>query len=150
MALIKVSKLTVLLSSFQWSVLIIKGYWMKYCYRLRALHWGGSPDSGLAGGSHWPRVQPEDQGQPQALGLHRLSRLHLRAGQRCLRPGEDVGQAAELHLPVSPGHQEADEEIRAECPSLSVHLPEPLSEIFIWPGVSADLRFVTFFKGIPL
>ena len=103
---------------------------MENICRHGAVHGGGAAGGGLAGGPDWPGVHPEDQGQPQEPRLRGQPGLHLRAGDRRVRPGPDAGQTPELHLPVPPGHQEADEEVRTECPPLSIHLPEPLPEVF--------------------
>ena len=83
----------------------------------------------MAGGSDWYCFQSENQAEPQEPGIRCISGLHLRVGQRCVRQGQDVGQASQLHLPVSSGHQETDEEVRTECPTLRIHLSEPLPEV---------------------
>ena len=98
-------------------------------YRFGADHRRWTSNCWLAGGTYWDRLHPENQGEPQELGLRGLSGLHLRAGQRRLRPGQDVGQTAELYVPVSTRYQETDEEIRTERSSLCIHLSEPLPEV---------------------
>ena len=116
-------------------------------FRHRAGHWWRITSSGLAGGSDWNSLQPQNQAEPQESGIRCIPGLHLRVGQRCLRQGEDVGQTAQLHLPVSPGHQETDEEVRTECAPLRLHLPEPVPEVLFWPGVTAQLNiFVKTFS----
>ena len=83
----------------------------------------------MAGGTHWDCLQSENPAEPQEPGIRRVSRIHLRVGERCLRQGEDVGQTSELHLPVSSRHQETDEEIRTECAPLCLHLSESVPEV---------------------
>ena len=85
----------------------------------------------MAGGTHWHCVHSQDQGQPQEPRLRRVPGLHLRAGVRRVRQGKDAGQAPELHIPVSSGYQEADEEIRTPGPSVCIHLTKPVPEVFI-------------------
>ena len=106
-------------------------YLMNNICRHRAVHGGWSAGGGVAGGPHWPGVHPEDERQPQEPGLHSQPGLHLRAGERRVRPGPHAGPAPELHLPVPPGHQEADQEVRTEYSPLSLHLSEPLPEVLL-------------------
>merc|ERR1712183_25755 len=67
----------------------------------------------------------------QEPGIQRQSGLDLRAGLRPLRPGPHVGETAELHLPVSAGNQETDEEIRSPRPSFRLHLPEFVPQVLL-------------------
>ena len=83
----------------------------------------------MAGGTHWDCLQSENQTEPQESGIRCISGLHLRVGQRCLRQGEDVGQTAQLHLPMSSRHQETDEEVRTERAPLCLHQSEPIPEV---------------------
>ena len=74
-------------------------------------------------------MEPAHRRQPQEPRLRRVARQHLRARVRRLRPGQDARQAQQLHLPVPPGHQETDEEVRRQRPHQRLHQPEPLPEV---------------------
>ena len=102
--------------------------------RHRAEYKRWAPDCWLAGRSNRKCVVTTGPRKPQESCLRSFSWLNLRICERCVRQGEDAGQVTKLHIPVSPRHQETDEEIWSKRPPGGVHFTKFVPKILLRPG----------------